>query len=127
MRKRISALCLLMLLLLSLCACSASYEGDERIGTYVDAETGAYTLVLRADGKGTLTHTSSTVLPTEEEIFFELRDGYLYINGRLDNGAVIGKNEYYGKLEKTDGVYRVSLKSEVTGVSLGTFEQTKSK
>ena len=123
--KRIFSLLLCALLLCSLASCATSYAGDERIGTYTDKETGAYTLVLNENGKGTLTHTSATVLPTEEEIFFELRDGYLYINGRSANGAVIGQNEYYGKIEEKNGTYTVSLKSDLTGISLGTFEQVK--
>lgn len=126
MRKRISAVALCLLLLFSLVSC-IKYEGDERVGTYIDIETGAYTLVLYETGEGVLTHTSNTVLPTEEEIFFSLRGGYLYVNGKSANDAVIGQNEYYGKIEKTDGVYTVSLKSDVTGISLGTFKQTKSK
>ena len=124
MKKRafIGLLAVLLMLLPVLCACGADYSSDERIGTYVDEETGAYTLTLSANGEGSLTHRSNTVLPTEESIFFELRGGYLYINGKSTNGAVIGQNEYYGKIEKTDGVYTVSLKSDVTGISLGTFK-----
>ncbi len=123
MKKSVSLVLLLCFLFLALSGCGADYTGDERIGTYQDEETGAYTLVLQSNGKGTITHHSSTVLPTEEEIFFELRDGCLYITGRLDNGAVIGKNEHYGQMEKINGVYTVVLKSDVTGGLLGTFKQ----
>lgn len=123
MKKSVSLVLILSLLLFALSGCGADYSGDERIGTYRDEETGAYTLVLQSNGKGRITHHSDTVLPTEEEIFFELRDGYLYVTGRVDNGAVIGKNEHYGQIEKVDGVYTVVLKSDVTGGLLGTFKQ----
>ena len=125
MKKRIWLIALLGVLLFSFLSCSPSYEGDERIGTYTDKETGAYTLVLREDGKGSITHASSTVLPTEEEIFFEIRDGYLYVNGKSANGAVIGQNEYYGEIKEEGGTYTVSLKSELTGIVLGTFTKEK--
>lgn len=125
MKKRIWLIALLGVLLFSFLSCSPSYEGDERIGRYTDKETGAYTLVLQKDGKGSITHASDTVLPTEEEIFFEIRDGYLYVNGKSANGAVIGQNEYYGEIKEEDGTYTVSLKSELTGIVLGTFTKEK--
>lgn len=125
MRKQLWLFALLGVLLLSLFSCTPSYEGDERIGTYVDKETGAYILVLSKDGKGSITHTSNSVLPTSEEVFFELRDGYLFVNGKSANGAVIGRHEYYGEVKEENGVYTVALKSELTGITLGTFVKEK--
>ena len=123
--KRIFSLLLCALLLCTLAACATSYAGDERLGTYKDKETGCYTLVLLEDGTGSITHESNTVLPTEEEIFFEIREGVLYLNGKSANGAVIGQTEYYGKLSEADGSYTVLLKSDLTGISLGTFVKEK--
>ena len=123
--KRIFSLLLCALLLCSLASCATSYAGDGRIGTYTDKETGAYTLVLNEDGTGVITYRSLTVLPTEEELFFELREDTLYINGKSDNGAVIGQSEYFGKLTEENGTYTVALKSDLTGISLGTFIKEK--
>ena len=123
--KKLLPLLLCLVIALSLFSCSPDYTGDERIGRYVDKETGCYALVLNSDGSGSITHLSSSLLPTEEEIFFELRDGFLYVNGKSANGAVIGTNEYFGQLTEEDGVYTVALKSDLTGITLGTFVQIK--
>lgn len=123
--KKILSLLFCFVLVFALASCSPSYEGDGRIGTYIDKETGAYILVLDANGKGSITHASSSLLPTAEEIFFEIRDGYLYINGTSANGAVIGQHEYYGEIKEENGGYTVALKSDLTGILLGTFVKEK--
>ena len=125
MKKRIWLLILAVALLCSLASCAPDYSADSRIGTYTDKETGCYTLVLGADGKGSITHTSSTVLPTSEDIFFEIREDTLYLNGKLANGGVIGQNEYFGKITESEDGYTVALQSDVTGIVLGTFTKKK--
>jgi len=111
MKKRIWLLILAVALLCSLASCATSYAGDERIGTYTDRETGAYTLVLNEDGTGSITHKSATVLPTEEEIFFEINEGVLYLNGKSTNGAVIGKSEYFGKVTEETALTQLPSKA----------------
>ena len=123
--KKILPLLLCFVLAFALASCAPSYEGDGRIGAYTDRETGCYTLVLNADGTGVITHASSTVPETREDVFFEIRDGSLFVNGKSKNGAVIGQIEYYGAITETADGYTVPLKSDVTGITLGTFYKKK--
>ena len=123
---RVFAFFICAAMLLGLCACAPDYTGDGRLGSYTDLETGAYTLTLRADGRGTVRHTSVLGTVTEEDIVFELDGAYIDILGKTASGGVIGRNEYSGTVEEKDGGYAFALKSVETGVLLGTFVKTGS-
>ncbi len=119
MKKRILVFALFLLLFV-LTACAVDYTGDERIGGYT-GENG-YTLLLRADGTGKLTHTSAYDIITEEELLFTFeKDGTLVLHGTEEKGGVIGRTEFYGMPEKTEKGYTVSLRAVDSGVSLGKF------
>ena len=112
----------LLVFLLLLTACGTDYTGDERLGAY-RGENG-YTLLLRADGTGRLTHTSAYDIVTEEEILFTFEaDGTLVLYGTEKTGGVIGRTEFYGTPVRTEAGYAVSLRAVDTGVSLGRFVQ----
>ncbi len=121
--SRAFAFLLSCVLLAALCSCAPDYANDERIGTYHDRETGAYTLVLHTDGTGTVRHTSVLGTVTEEEIVFEFDRDYIDLLGKSASGGVIGRNEYSGTVSLEDGVYTFALESVETGILLGTFVQ----
>ena len=103
-------------------SCGTDYSGDARIGTYENAE--GYTLVLKANGRGMMRHTSTYGTVTEESILFDFeKDGTLVLHGTEESGGVIGRTEFYGKPAEKDGVYRVTLRAVESGLALGEFVQ----
>ncbi len=118
---RVFAFLLTALLAFSLYACAPDYTGDARLGSYTDKETGAYSLTFRADGTGTVSHTSVHGPVTEEEFVFELTGDTLEVLGKTDSGGVIGRNEYRAAFTEENGVYLFVLKEADSGNVLGTF------
>ena len=112
---------LVLVLCLGLFACAPNYEGDERLGKYFDIETDKYRLTLRADGTGTITHTSSLGTLSSEEIVFELKGDDISILGTEENGGVIGRSEYRATFTKVEGFYCIEIKNADSGNKLGTF------
>ena len=124
MKKKAAVLLLLAALALGLMACAPDYTGDERLGLYENGE--GYTLVLEADGKGTMTYTSSYGILTEEAVVFDFeKDGTLVLHGTEEVGGVVGRTEFYGRPQKTEDGYTLTLRAVDTGVTLAPFVKTK--
>lgn len=122
MKKTVAIGLLLALALLLFTACGADYTGEPFLGTYENGE--GYLLVLKANGTGSLTHTSVYGTETEERVLFDLeKDGTLVLHGTAEQGGVIGRSEFYGKPEKTVDGYKLTLKAIDSGGNLGTFRQ----
>ncbi|MBO5755966.1 MAG: hypothetical protein J6R89_07930 [Clostridia bacterium] len=124
MKRAVSCLLLLALTLLCLTACGGGNPwGDEVYGKYENRE--GYTLVLRAGGKGTLSHESVYGTETEESIVFDFeKDGTLVLHGTSEAGGVIGRTEFYGMPKKgEDGTYSLTLRAVESGIALSTFRQ----
>lgn len=117
--SRVLALVLSLALLFSFSACAPDYTGDERLGSYGDMETGAYTLVLKEDGTGTFYHVSVHGPVTEEAIVFELTGNEISILG--DGSGMLGKGEYRGTFEKESETYVFALKDADSGNLFATF------
>lgn len=121
-KKRTAVLLLFLMLALLLSACGADYSGEGFLGTYENGE--GYTLTLKANGRGTLSHLSFYGNETEEEVLFDLeKDGTLVLHGTAEQGGVIGRSEFYGKPVEKDGVYSLTLRAVDSGINLGTFKQ----
>ncbi len=121
-KQALSAVALLLTLALLLTACGADYSGEGFLGTYENGE--GYTLTLKANGRGTLSHLSAYGTETREEVLFDLeKDGTLVLHGTAEQGGVIGRSEFYGKPTEKDGVYSLTLRAVDSGINLGTFKQ----
>ena len=124
MKRVVSCLLILALGLLCLTACGGGNPwGDAVYGKYENRE--GYTLVLRAGGKGTLSHESVYGTETEESIVFDFeRDGTLVLHGTSEAGGVIGRTEFYGMPTKgEDGTFSLTLRAVESGIALSTFRQ----
>ena len=123
-KQILTAIALFLTFSLLFTACGADYSGEGFLGTYENGE--GYTLTLKANGRGTLSHLSFYGIETEEEVLFDLeKDGTLVLHGTAEQGGVIGRSEFYGKPVEKDGVYSLTLRAVDSGIGLGTFKQKR--
>ena len=126
-RKSLISLLLIAALLLSLVGCGTSYEGDERIGSYVayapDGERVEYRLTLNADGEGEMIRYPIIGGEEKEEIFFTFEGETLTLHGTEEIGGVIGRNEFLGSMVHDGSKYTVELRSIDSSVPLALFVQ----
>ncbi len=120
--SRVFAFLLGAVLLFSLFSCAPDYTADARIGTYTD-ESGAYTLVFRADGTGMASHSSVNGFENQEEFVFEINGDALEVLGKSEGGGVLGRNEYRATFAEENGVFTFTLKNADSGNLFGVFYQ----